>query len=541
MNINPVSLLLLSSPFQDSAGFVVVIGASLELESLNASYNASLQLNHLRIVNEKKLPVSDSCYNDILEKCSVSAVIQSVKPKNLKTSISATPIRLLVDSLGLLNVSRVFMHFISFAPHSESDKTKSVPQKIRNLDVLETSVRIPNIRLVCASNRYNSLVPVVLFELRDILSALDEISTHTRMSLSFTITAQYFKKQYSQWETFIEPFFLSCLYSQLLSHKEPISKLIISTVQTLNVNVTHSLLSAIYQYERELDLIYVLMSSNKSFSITDTPSRQFEDVENGDLISNVCLVNHSGLALSVEISDRHNSISLNQTNYQVRDATAVYTTLPAYPSLRQNYSREHRANVSYDAVIYCDNFQTGRIPIFGEDIIVMKSIKNQALVARSQTSFERKEILISGRVDVINNTGQNLFYSFDDVESAMSRGFQTPLEPLPKNCTVYSPVLVSNNGVFSLAADATYSMFEQSAITRLDISSLEQNEKELCVSIGHSHLTVRIYINVVVVSSIPLIHIELLPGLKVYNLLYCPMEYVIMDKSKTRGECLGFA
>ena len=305
--------------------------------------------------------------------------------------------------------------------------------------------------------------------------------------------------------------------------------------------VLHSLLSILNEYEQELYQLYLILSSDKPFSLTEDPSRQTENVEHGDLYNKLCLVNHSGLPIAVDISDGHSSILLNEKRYHVADSTALYTSIPAYPSLRTDLKKKkeklgkHHIERSCDAVIYCDNYQKGHIPIFGEDIIVMKRMTGQALVARSQTSFGRKEILVSGRVDVVNNSGVDLFYRFDSTKTEISRALQISLNPLPKTCQVYAPVSACTDGVLLLGTSETYSIFEQSEIVRLEIASLEKGSNELCIRVGRSRLTLRLFVTVRQISSVPLVHIELLPGLKIHNLLYSNVELAVMDVSKTRG------
>ena len=86
-----------------------------------------------------------------------------------------------------------------------------------------------------------------------------------------------------------------------------------------------------------------------------------------------------------------------------------------------------------------------------------------------------------------------------------------------------------------LGTSETYSIFEQSEIVRLEIASLEKGSNELCIRVGRLRLTLRLFVTVRQISSVPLVHIELLPGLKIHNLLYSNVELVVMDVSKTRG------
>lgn len=550
-NVKPISLLIVDAPSIESAGCVVCIGAAVEMESLYNAYTVTLQLKDMRLVTQKSLPVSDSNADDVLEKCSVNVSIRVPEPAKMKVTVTMTPIHCVIGTLGLLNISKALIRLSAFMDNMRPMRPTVIVEATSMKELLQqclvlfksliVSLSIPSVRIVFVSNRYSSLLPVALIEVCDGLVSTEIVPVHVRASASFTLIAHYYKKQFSQWETCIEPFSFSGMYSKINSVTGSRSKIVISSVKTLNINLTHSLLSILYEFERELYQLYLLLSSDKPFSIIEDPHRQTEKVEHGDLYNKLCLVNHSGLPITVDISDGHSSILLNEKQYHVADSTALYTSIPAYPSLRTDLKkkkgniRKHHIERSCDAVIYCDNYQKGHIPIFGEDIIVMKCITNQALVARSQTSFGRKEILVSGRVDVVNNSGVDLFYGFDSSKEVVSRALQISLNPFPKTCQVYAPVSACTNGVLLLATSATYSIFEQSEISRLDIAALEKGSKELCISVGHSRLTLRIFVSITIVSSVSLVHIELLPGLKIHNLLFCNVEFTVMDASKTRG------
>lgn len=550
-NIKPISFLMMDSPSIDSAGCVVCIGASVKMESKNNAYSITLQLNDLRIVTQKTLPVSDSNADDVLEKCSVNVLIRLPEPAKMNVTVTMTPIHCLIGTLGLLNIAKALIRLSAFMENTRpmrptviveaTSVTELIKQSLALFKSLIVSISLPSVRVVFVSNRYSALVPVALIEVCDGLVSTEIVPVHVRASASFTLLAHYYKKQFSQWEMCVEPFSFSGMYSKINSVSGPRSKIVVSSVKTLNINLTHSLLSILNEYEQELYQLYLILSSDKPFSLTEDPSRQTENVEHGDLYNKLCLVNHSGLPIAVDISDGHSSILLNEKRYHVADSTALYTSIPAYPSLRTDLKKKkgklgkHHIERSCDAVIYCDNYQKGHIPIFGEDIIVMKCMTGQALVARSQTSFGRKEILVSGRVDVVNNSGVDLFYRFDSTKTEISRALQISLNPLPKTCQVYAPVSACTDGVLLLGTSETYSIFEQSEIVRLEIASLEKGSNELCIRVGRSRLTLRLFVTVRQISSVPLVHIELLPGLKIHNLLYSNVELAVMDVSKTRG------
>ena len=541
----------MDSPSIESAGCVVCIGASVEMESLDNAYSVTLQLNDLRIVTQKTLPVSDSNADDILEKCSVNVSIRLPEPSKMSVAVAVTPIHCVIGTLGLLNIAKALIRLSAFMDNMRPMRPTVVVEATSVTELIKMSLQLfksqivsltlPSVRVVFVSNRYSSLVPVALIEVCDGLVSTEIVPVHVRASASFKLIAHYYKKQFSQWETCIEPFSFSGMYQNINSVSGHRSKIVISSVKTLNINLTHPLLSILSEYEQELYQLYLILSSDKPFSITEDPSRQSENVEHGDLYNKLCLVNHSGLPITVDISDGHSSILLNEKRYQVANSTALYTSIPAYPSLRTDAKKKkgklwkHHIERSCDAVIYCDNYQKGHIPIFGEDIIVMKSISNQALVARSQTSFGRKEVLVSGRVDVVNNSGIDLFYGFASSKETAPRALQISFSPLPKTCQVYAPVSACTDGALLVATSEKYSIFEQSEIARLDIAALEKGSNELCISVGRSRLTLRVFVTVTTVSSVPLVHIELLPGLKIHNLLYCNAEFTVMDIYKTRG------
>ena len=603
LDLCPCSLVLISDvKAHDSPCVSFSLTGSMEVETIKEAYSASIQLTEIHMKKEicqDRIPL----FSDVILPFSLSASANvNLFYNEYSFSMSCTPITLVVGSMDVAYLLTLIDCMKEWLPRHDTDtppdalerssvdvavldKSSSVEaatmDKSSSVDVAaldtsssveaatmdksssmeatpKTSVRLqlkgslPTIRLIFTSNSYQSLIPVASVEVQHAAFSLHLQQKSLNVLSRITLFGQYFDRSSGKWLVAIEPCEINARMDQSVYDGDDNTRLDVKVDadSLLEVNVTASMVAALNTYFLEMKEA-VEYHGQETLDLRNVAPRQKETVTTyckmGNVTNNnhICFVNHSGLNILCCILDGYDA-SQTLVSFVVKDGEATYSDILSYPSFRQLF-REDYVETNQKAVsVHCDGYNSVCLPLYSEATryLVPQSCVDPRLllVVRSQLSFGRKELLITGRISVENHSGLSLFYGFDSEATADGRGFLTPLERFNDDCVVYAPSSCNTNGVVSLSLGPSFSMYEHNAVARIIVDRIEGRDTAFVITLGRQQQCLRVHVTHTPLTlenglTTSLIHIILLPCLVIRNQLPMALSVSISDVQNTRGRC----
>lgn len=550
LSLHPIHLFLFSlTEKSNSTSLDFSFSTSAEAHTANNSLTGTLQLMDICVkkVNEPAL------FSTLLlpTSLSIAAVIEN-RFNEITLTLTGTPITMVVGSTDIALVLSLYESLFDRASSESEGSPSTQTEEESSLQLLWNHIQLktvlPLLRLVLVSNSYQSLIPVATLEVQSVALSLQSLNQSITILSRITLCGQVFKKSIGKWELGIEPWQLNGRFDQN-TQKMGIR---IDTTGLLNLNVTSSILATLNGYYLEVSQALELRHTDL-LSMYEVAPRQKENVctyyADKSICNNnyVCFVNHAGCHVFVDISDGHGTaLTRTQTSFVVTDGQALYSNILSYPSFQQLLQSDIVEDSYKEVTIHCDGYSSASFPLYSDCEVCLWPLSPvnpmTILVARSQVSFGRKEILISGRISVENRSGLALFYGFDPQTTASERGFTRPLERFSVDSKVYAPSNCCVSGVLSLSLGASFSIYEQSAVAKIDVNALEQAvSNTFIVTLGRQQQCIRVHVNREIVgvsdgASTAILQVLLLPCLVIQNQLPSPITVTISDIADTRGK-----
>ena len=568
LSIHPIHLALYKDVASRACSFTLSVGLSAGFHSHFSRADFSCDLNSIRFVRGAAISQPSTGFNDLLIQSNVA--FHCSLPNDLKEiscTLTSSPLNFVFDSFSLLQLKDIIQSTLASIKPSSSVNSLTPPPSINSLTpppstnspitpsiasevepathppVVSVTVSLPLLRVILVSNTYHSILPVAFAELKNTLAAAELQEQFTSVTIKTNLAAKYFKTEYGQWEACIEPW----PYAEPSS--EPKTELELRADRLLSVNVTSALLRQTASYLGELDQLAILEPTSLAPLHASSP-RQDETVrtETGENRGNdnfICFVNHCGKTIQVSVSNTtQTALAISEEEYAIDDGEAFYSSILAFPAFQELLQEEAVSNDYQEVTIRCDGYESVALPLYAESysvlpprtVVLNAEDRQRVLVAHNHIQFGRKEVVLAGRVSVVNNSGLPLFFAF--MEAAAP---EPELVALLNHCEVYAPAACCCGGQLVLSTEAQCSMFEGYTRAHVPLNSFDDGATaELCVQIGRKQRCVRLFATrrrlvLPTYDEVYIIRITVLPCLVIHNLLPVEVDFAISDNQNTRS------
>ena len=566
VSLQPLSVTLYKDPADPSSpSFTLCFGVNASLDAKSPSADFSCDLHSLRLVRGPSIPEKSTVFSDLLVQSSLAVHCSFPNGfKDVSCSVTASSLNFILDSLSVLQVIDIAKSIAALVP-SQPTSTPTPPsepqtESVSHSPVVSVTCSFPLLRVLLVSSSYRSIVPIAFAEFRDLLTAVELQESFTSITVVTHLGAKYFKTEFGQWETCIETWPLSVRY--LVDYEDPLrepsAELEVKAESLLNVNLTCSFLNRLVAYLEELDHFFILDDSVSNLHL-ESP-RQSEvaqsPLSSPDSINDnfICFVNHSGRPIRVDITGtKCASVSFAEASYVLPDGVAFYSTLLAFPSFQELLQDEIVVNDYKEATVSLEGYRSNSLPLYSESTVILQPATNRVMtqaerdavvVVRNHTQYGRKEIVLSGRVSIVNNSGLPLFYAFSQEDSSLL-GIATPLDSIPNHCEVFAPASCCHDGVLVLSMETQCSKFEGYTVAHIPVKSFDDAAtSEQCIQVGRKQCCIRLFATRKSVllpnhEETSLVTVVILPCLVIHNLLPVTIRFAISDDKNTRSRSVG--